>query len=57
MITSISSIFVYVFYIVFYISVCLNYYSLAEKLDGFGMAKRLESLGSTNSNDRIEEQY
>jgi uncharacterized membrane protein len=55
--TSITGIFGYFFYIVFYISVCLNYYSLAEKLDGFGMSKRLETLGSTNPNERTEEQY
>ncbi len=56
-VTSIANIFSYCFYPVFVIAVCFNYYSLAEKLDGFGMMKRLETLGSTNPNDKIEEQY
>jgi hypothetical protein len=56
-VTSVSNIFSYCFYIVFFVAVCLNYFSLAEKRDGFGMMKRLDSLGTANPNDRIEEQY
>jgi len=56
-VTSIANIFSYCFYLVFLVAVCLNYYTLAEKLDGFGMMKRLESLGSTNPNEKLEEQY
>ncbi len=55
--TSVANVFGYCFYLVFVVSVCLNYYSLIEKLDGFGMMKRLENLGTTNPNDKIEEQY
>jgi hypothetical protein len=56
-VTSVANVFSYCFYLVFVVSVCLNYYNLAEKLDGFGMMKRLEDLGTTNPNDKIEEQY
>jgi hypothetical protein len=56
-VTSLSNIFSYCFYIVFFVSVCLNYFTLAVKRDGFGMMKRLETLGTTNPNDRTEEQY
>lgn len=56
-VTSVASIFGYIFYIIYFVSVCFNYYSLAEKIDGFGMMKRLDDLGSVNPNNTIEEQY
>lgn len=57
-VTSIFNIFSFVFYIVFFISAILNYYSLAEKFDGTGILKRLNNLGGGNSNfNNIEEQY
>lgn len=56
-ITSILSIFTFVFYIIFYVSVCLNYYSLAEQSDGTGMMRRIESLGGRTNFTHTEEQY
>jgi hypothetical protein len=57
-VTSVFNIFSFVFYIVFFISVILNYYSLTEKYDGTGILRRLDSLGgSSNNYNNIEEQY
>ena len=56
--TSVLSIFSFVFYLVFYVSVCLHYFNLAEKHDGTGMRRRLDLLGGTENNfDNIQEQY
>lgn len=58
LVTSILNIFSFVFYIIFFISVILNYYSLTEKYDGTGILKRLNTLGGNNNNyNNIEEQY
>ncbi len=58
MATSVLSIFSFVFYIVFYVSVCLHYFNLAERHDGTGMMRRLDTLGgSGNDFDNIQEHY
>jgi hypothetical protein len=58
LVTSVLNIFSFVFYIVFFISAILNYYSLAEKFDGTGILKRLNNLGGNTTNfNNIEEQY
>jgi hypothetical protein len=57
-VTSVFNIFSFVFYIVFFISVILNYYSLTEKYDGTGILRRLDNLGGSSNNfNNIEEQY
>jgi len=57
-VTSILSIFSFIFYIVFYVSVCLHYFNLAERHDGTAMMQRLDTLGKTgNDFDNIEEHY
>jgi hypothetical protein len=56
--TGIAQAFTFVFAIVFYVSVVLNYFSLAEKLDGTGLLKRLDTLGRPGSDfNNVEEQY
>lgn len=44
-IMSAASIFQSVFYIVFYVSVILNYYNLAERKDGTGLMERINTMG------------
>ena len=57
-VTSILGIFRFIFYIVFYVSVCLHYFNLAEKYDGTGMMRKLDSIGGNDQNfDNIQEQY
>ena len=57
-VTSILSIFSFVFYIIYYVSVVLHYYNLAERFDGTGMMRKLDSIGDTPQNfDNIQEQY
>ncbi len=56
--TSVLTVVQYVFYIVFFISVGLQYYNLTELRDSTGLEKRLANLGeSINPNTGIEEQY
>ena len=57
-VSSILNIFSFLFYIIFYVSVVLHYYNLAERRDGVGMMKRLDSIGEHTTNfDNIQEQY
>ncbi len=56
-VNSVTNIFSYMFYVVFAVAVGLHYYNLAEKLDGIGMMRRLDTLGSVDPNAKIEEQY
>ena len=57
-VTSILSIFSFVFYIIYYVSVVLHYYNLAERFDGTGMMRKLDTIGDTPQNfDNIQEQY
>ncbi len=56
--TSVINAVSYLFYIIYFISVALHYFNLAERTDGTGIARRLESIGSNiNPNTNIEEQY
>jgi len=58
LITTLSNLINYFFYIIMYVSVGLHYYNLVETRDGTGLAKRLEGLGSNvNPNENVEEQY
>ncbi len=56
-VNSVTNVFSYMFYVVFAVAVGLHYYNLSEKLDGVGMMRRLDTLGSTDPNAKIEEQY
>jgi hypothetical protein len=57
-VTSILSIFSFVFYIIYYVSVVLNYFNLSERFDGTGMMRKLETIGDSPQNfDNIQEQY
>lgn len=57
-VTSVLSIFSFLFYIIFYVSVCIHYFNLAERHDGTGMMQRLDTLGgSGNDFDNIQEHY
>lgn len=56
-ITSVLSIFSFVFYIIYYVSVSLHYYNLVEKTDGTGILKRLDKLGDRNDFNNIQEDY
>jgi hypothetical protein len=57
-VTSILSVLSFVFYIVFYVSVTLHYFTLAEKYDGTGMMKRLDKLGGSNDEfNNVQEQW
>lgn len=54
--TGTLNIFTHIFYVIFAVSVALNYYNLVERLDGSGLLERIDSLGS-KQDDAIEEQY
>jgi len=57
-ITSILSIFSYVFYIVFFVSVVLHYFNLSEQIDGTGILARLDSIGEDATGfNNIQEEY
>ncbi len=56
--TGILNIFSFSFYIIFYVSVGMQYFNLAERTDGTGIRRRLEKLGSGQEPDHAsEEQY
>lgn len=50
------NIFTHLFYIIFSVSVALNYFNLVEHLDGSGLLKRIDNLGGEQES-AIEEQY
>jgi hypothetical protein len=51
-------IFSYSFYIVFFLAVTLQYFSLVEKKEGTGLLHRINSIGDNKNHfDNIEEQY
>jgi hypothetical protein len=57
-VTSVLNVLSYVFYIIFYVSVNLHYYNLAERHDGTGIMRRLDTLGQTPGNfSSREEEY
>jgi MFS family permease len=55
-VSGILQIFTHVFYIIFFVSVALNYFNLSEQLDGSGLLKRIDNIGATDANE-VEEQY
>ena len=56
--TSFLSIFSYLFYVIFFVSIVLQYFSLVEKRDSTGMIQRLDKLGESNQDfGNIKEDY
>ena len=45
-IMSLASVFQFIFYIVFYVSVMLHYYNLVERTDGTGLLNRINDIGN-----------
>lgn len=45
-ILSLASVFQFIFYIIFYVSVMLHYYNLAERTDGTGLLSRIDDIGN-----------
>jgi len=58
-VTSVFNVFSFVFFIVYYVSVVLHYFNLAERYDGVGILRKLDTIGTNTSthNDATEEQY
>jgi hypothetical protein len=57
-VASILDIFAFIFYIVYYVAICLHYFNLTEKYDGTGMMRKLDSIGDNEQNfDNTQEQY
>ncbi|WP_207493335.1 hypothetical protein [Aridibaculum aurantiacum] len=60
-VTSVLNVFAFIFYILFFLSVTLNYYNLAERFDGTGILRRLDTLGSADKQGghhlNAEEEY
>ena len=56
-VTGVLSILQHLFYIIFFVSVALNYFSLTERQDGEGLLRRLEGLGDHKAHSQTEEQY
>lgn len=57
-VTSILSIVQYLFYIVLFISIGLNYYNLVERREATGLSRRIDAFGTgdlTNTENREEE--
>jgi hypothetical protein len=56
--TSVLGVFSFIFYIVFYVSVCLHYFNLSERYDGTGMLRKIDSIGNGGADfNNIQEQY
>lgn len=56
--TSILNIFSYIFYVIFFVSIVLHYFTLVEQFDGTGIINRLEKLGNDHPDfGNIQEQY
>ena len=56
-VTGILGIVTHVFYLIFFTSTALNYFSLTEQTDGDGLMKKIESMGQHNNNSSSDEQY
>ncbi len=56
-VTAILSVFQYVFYIIFSVSVALHYFNLVEQKDGEGLMRRIDGLGSETTDSSKDEQY
>ena len=55
-VSGILQVFTHVFYIIFFVSVALNYFNLTEQLDGGGLLKRIDSIGAAETTE-VDEQY
>ena len=56
--TSFLSIFSYCFYIIYFVSVTLQYFNLVEKHDGTGLMGRIDTIGSSKTDiNNTEEHY
>ena len=56
--TSFFSIFSFAFYIIYFISVSLQYFNLVEKHDGTGLMSRINTIGSSKTDlNNTEEHY
>lgn len=55
-VASVLNVFSFLFYIVLFLSVALNYYNLAERFDGTGILRRLQTLGTTATPQRYGDQ-
>jgi hypothetical protein len=55
--TSFVSIFSYCFYVVYFVSVALQYFSLVEKHDGTGLMSRIENIGRHQSGHHNTEEH
>ena len=57
-VTSFLNIFSFTFYIIYFISAAMQYFSLIEQRDGTGILSRIDNIGTDKNNfDNIEEQY
>ncbi|MEO6330655.1 MAG: hypothetical protein ABIO55_17105 [Ginsengibacter sp.] len=58
LIDAIINIFAFIFYIFYYVAVCMHYFNLSEKYDGIGMMRKLDSIGGNDQDfDNTKEQY
>ncbi len=56
--TSFFNIFSHIFYVIYFVSAALQYFTLVETRDGTGILNRIDNIGSDKNNfDHIEEQY
>jgi len=56
--TSILNVFSGILYIIFFVSVSFQYFSLVEKKDATGILQRIDQIGSSGDNvDNAEKQY
>jgi len=56
--TSFLNIFSFTFYIIYYISAGLQYFTMTEQRDGTGILNRIDNIGTGSNNfDNIDEQY
>ncbi len=60
-VTSILNVLGFVFYLLIFVAVTLNYYNLVERYDGTGMVRKLQGLGTNQSpttyHPNTEEEY
>jgi hypothetical protein len=56
--TSFFNMFSHIFYVIYFVSAALQYFTLVETRDGTGILNRIDNIGSDkNSFDNIDEQY
>lgn len=60
-VTSVLNVLGFIFYIIMFVSVVMNYYNLTERYEGTGIMRRLNTLGTdhpqTGHNTQREEEY